>query len=153
MCVEGCCANIFNFDIPINVRHCVFSPQGGVLSIHEFKALADIPWLPGEFEYMMDCLSLAHRGGSYYQAQILWNQKIRDFAESHAKWRAFYRKRKLRLATAASNNGTQKADTETPRDPTKQTKEQIQNEDTVPFDDTAETTPAELPEPEKRSLV
>lgn len=102
---------------------------------------------------MMSCLNLAHRGGSYYKAQKLWNRKIRDFADSHAKWREFYRKRKLKLATAASKNGSQKAVTETPREPTQQMIELIQNENTAPSDDTAETTPAELPEPEKRSLL
>lgn len=148
MCVEGCCANIFNFDIPLDVRHCVFSPQGSVLSIHEFKAFADIPCIPGEFEYMMSCLNSAHRGGSYYKAQKLWNRKIRDFADSHAKWREFYRKRKLKLATAASIKGFQEA--ETPREPTRQKSELTQNESTVSSDDTAKTTPAGLPEPEKR---
>lgn len=102
MCVEGCCANLFNFDVPLDIRHCIFSNQGSVLSIHERKALADIPWANGEFEYMLHLLSKAHRGGSYYEAQQLWTRKLRDFAESHSKWRVFYRARRARLAKEAA---------------------------------------------------
>lgn len=102
MCVEGCCANLFNFDVPLDIRHCIFSNKGSVLSIHERKALADIPWANGEFEYMLHLLSKAHRGGSYYEAQQLWTRKLRDFAESHSKWRVFYRARRARLAKEAA---------------------------------------------------